>query len=230
METATKKPTRPDAEIVSAAFFRKCLLLILAALFFSAQVHAADDAISPPKTLLVVGDSLSAGYGVDPDEAWPALLQKKIDGAGLKFKVINAGVSGNTSADGLQRVPWLIQRKIDVLLLELGGNDGLRGLPVTAMRSNLQAIIDRIRQKYPSVKVIIAGMKMPPSMGFEYVDTVDKTFPDLAAKNHAALIPFLLEGVATKPDLNLPDGIHPTPEGHKIVAENAWEVVRKTLH
>jgi acyl-CoA thioesterase-1 len=166
---------------------------------------------------------------VDPDQAWPALLQKKIDDAGLKFTVVNAGVSGNTTADGLQRVDWLLRRKTDVLILELGGNDGLRGLPVSVAKANLQAIINRYRQKYPAVKIVLAGMKMPPSMGFEYTDAFAKMYPDLAEKNHAALVPFLLEGVAGKPDLMQPDGIHPTVEGHKIVAQTVWEILRPLL-
>jgi acyl-CoA thioesterase-1 len=210
-------------------FSGKRLCLLLAALLLSAAALAAADTAAARKTILVLGDSLSAGYGVDPDQAWPALLQKKIDAAGLKFKVLNAGVSGDTTADGLQRVDWLLRSKADVLLLELGANDGLRGMPVAATRTNLQAIMDRFRQKYPAIKLVIAGMKMPPNMGFEYVDAFNKIYPELAAKNHAALIPFLLEGVAGKPDLNLPDGIHPTPEGHKIVTENVWAVLRRTL-
>ena len=181
------------------------------------------------KTLLVLGDSLSAGYGIDPDQAYPALLQKKINDAGLDYTVINAGVSGNTTADGLQRVDWLLKRKPDVLLLELGGNDGLRGLSTTSAKANLQSIIDRVRDKYPDVKIVIAGMKMPPNMGAEYVDAFDKIFPTLAAANHATLIPFLLEGVAGNPNLSLPDGIHPTPEGQKIVADNVWKIVRPLL-
>lgn len=209
---------------------RKRLCLFLAALLLSAPAPvAAADTAAARKTILVLGDSLSAGYGVDPDQAWPALLQKKIDAAGLNFTVLNAGVSGDTTADGLQRVDWLLRRKADVLLLELGGNDGLRGLPVAATRTNLQTIMDRFRQKYPAIKLVVAGMKMPPNMGFEYVDAFNKIYPDLATKNHAALIPFLLEGVAGKSDLNLPDGIHPAPEGHKIVADNVWAVLKRTL-
>jgi acyl-CoA thioesterase-1 len=181
------------------------------------------------KTLLILGDSLSAGYGIDPEQAYPALLQKKIDAAGLDFTVVNAGVSGNTTADGLQRVDWLLKRKIDVLFLELGGNDGLRGLPVAAAKANLQSIMDRIRQKYPKVKIVIAGMKMPPNMGADYVDAFDDIFPKLATDNHVALVPFLLEGVAQDPNLNLPDGIHPNPEGQKIVADNVWKIVRPIL-
>jgi acyl-CoA thioesterase-1 len=211
-------------------FSRKRFLLLLAALVLSTPAPlAAADTAAARKTILVLGDSLAAGYGVDPDQAWPALLQKKIDAAGLKIEVLNAGVSGDTTADGLQRLDWLLRRKADVLLLELGGNDGLRGLPVAATTTNLQAILDRVRQKYPAIKLVIAGMKMPPNMGPEYVDAFNKIYPELATKNHAALIPFLLEGVAGKPDLNLPDGIHPTPEGHRIVAQNVWAVLRRTL-
>ena len=208
-------------------FARKQFFLILAFFFLAVALPADDTAAA--RTILVLGDSLAAGFGVDPDQAWAALLQKKIDTAGLKFTVVNAGVSGDTSADGLQRVDWLLRRKIDVLLLELGGNDGLRGIPVATTRSNLQAIIDHVRQKYPAAKIVVAGMKMPPNLGPDYVDAFDKMFPDLAARNHAALIPFLLEGVGGKPDLNLPDGIHPTPEGHKIVAENVWTVLQPLL-
>src|ERR1700722_5127110 len=174
---------------------KKCLLWIMSALFLSATAPAADGIAAARKTIMVLGDSLSAGYGVDPDEAWPALLQKKIDTAGMKFKVINAGVSGDTTADGLQRVDWLLQRKADVLLLGLGGNDGLQGVPVATIRATLEAIIERVRGKYPAIQIVIAGMKMPPNMGFEFVNAFDKIFPDLAAKNHAALIPFLLAGV-----------------------------------
>lgn len=206
-------------------FSRKRFIFILAAFFLTLHAPAADER----KTILILGDSLAAGLGVDPDQAWPALLQKKVDAAGLSFTIVNAGVSGDTSADGLHRLNWLLRRKIDVLLLELGGNDGLRGLPVATATSNLQAIIDRVRQKDPAVKIIIAGMKMPPSIGFEYADAFEKMYPELAKKNHAALIPFLLAGVGGKPELNLPDGIHPTPEGHKVVVENVWPVLRRSL-
>jgi acyl-CoA thioesterase-1 len=201
----------------------------MVALVLSAPTRAAAETAVMRKTIVVLGDSLSAGYGVDPDQAWPALLQQKIDGAGLNFKIVNAGVSGDTSADGLQRVDWLLHRKADVLLLELGGNDGLRGVPVATTKTNLQEIMDRFRQKYPTVKIIIAGMKMPPNMGSDYVDAFAKIYPDLATKNRATLIPFLLEGVGGRPDLNLPDGIHPTPEGHKIVAENVWKILQPLL-
>jgi acyl-CoA thioesterase-1 len=204
---------------------RKRFFLVFIALLLSLTVRAAD----APKTIMILGDSLSAGYGVDPDQAWPALLQKKIDAASLNYTVVNAGVSGNTSADGLQRIDWLLRRKPDVFVLELGGNDGLRGLPVATTKANLQAIIDRVREQYPAAKIVIAGMRMPPNLGLEYVEGFAKIFPDLARENHATLIPFLLEGVGGRPDLNLPDSIHPTPAGHKIVAETVWKILRPLL-
>lgn len=180
-------------------------------------------------TILVLGDSLAAGSGVDLDEAFPTLLQNKVDAAGLKYEVVNAGVSGDTSAGGLRRMDWLLRRKIDVLVLELGGNDGLRGLPPSATRTNLQTIIDRTKAKYPRAKIVIAGMQMPPNMGEEYTRAFREIFPELAKANKAALVPFLLEGVGGKPDLNLSDQIHPNPEGHRIIAENVWKVLKPLL-
>lgn len=181
------------------------------------------------KTIVVLGDSLAAGLGVDPSEAFPALIQRKIEAAGWNDTVVNAGVSGDTSADGLARIGWLLKQRIDVLILELGGNDGLRGVPVVATRTNLQAIIDRVKQKYPQARIIIAGMQMPPNLGEEYNAAFRKIYPDLAAINHTALIPFLLEGVGGKPELNQPDHIHPTAEGHKIVADNVWKALQPIL-
>lgn len=181
------------------------------------------------KSIVVLGDSLAAGLGVEPAQAFPALLQKKIDGAGLNYTVINAGVSGDTSADGRARMDWLLRRKIDVLMLELGANDGLRGIPVSVTRTNLQAIIDRVKQKYPQTRIIIAGLQMPPNLGEEYTAAFRKIFPDLAAENDAVLIPFLLTGVGGNRKLNQEDQIHPTAEGHKIVAENVWKVLQPVL-
>jgi len=179
--------------------------------------------------ILVLGDSLAAGYGVDPGEAYPALLQKKVDAAGLNFEVINGGVSGDTSAGGLRRVDWYLKRKTGVLILELGGNDGLRGLPPEATRTNLQGIIDAAKKAWPDIKIVIAGMRMPPNLGQEYTDAFEAIFPALARENHAALVPFLLEGVGGKPELNGPDQMHPTAEGQRIVAENVWKVLRPEL-
>ena len=184
---------------------------------------------TPRPTILILGDSLAAGYGVDREEAFPALLQRKIDTAGLKYEVINAGISGDTTAGGFRRIYWLLQRKIDVLVLELGGNDGLRGIAPATTRTNLQTIIERTKAKYPNVKVVITGMQMPPNMGQEYTTAFRKVFPEVAKQNKAALVPFLLEGVGGKPELNLPDQIHPNAEGHRIVAENIWSVLKPLL-
>ncbi len=192
---------------------------------------ASESPVAEPerKTIIVLGDSLAAGAGLDPSEAFPALLQKKVDAEGWNFTVVNGGISGDTSAGGLRRMDWLLKRKMDVLLLELGGNDGLRGIPVEATRTNLQAIIDRAKKKYPQVEILVAGMHMPPNMGEEYNAAFRRIFPELAKTNNASLIPFLLEGVGGKADLNLPDRIHPTAEGHKIVAENVWKVLKPVL-
>jgi acyl-CoA thioesterase-1 len=179
--------------------------------------------------ILVLGDSIAAGYGVDPEEAYPALLQKKIDAAGLNFTVINGGLSGDTTAGGLRRINWYLRRKIDVLVLELGGNDGLRGVPLGETRTNLQGIIDRARKAWPEMKIVVAGMRMPSNLGKDYTEGFAKIFPEVAETNHAALVPFLLEGVGGHPDLNNADQIHPTAEGHKIVAENVWKVLGPVL-
>jgi acyl-CoA thioesterase I len=200
-----------------------CLLCVLNGAAY------ADEQTPQRPAILVLGDSLSAGYGVDPDQAYPALLQKKIDSAELNFTLINAGLSGDTTAGGLRRLNWLLRRRIDVLILELGGNDGLRGVPVAATRSNLQVMIDNARQANPQVKIVLAGMQMPPNLGQDYVHAFSRIFPELAEKNHATLIPFLLEGVGGNPSLNQADGIHPTAEGHKIVCENVWKVLKPIL-
>lgn len=192
-------------------------------------IAAASASAAPSKTVVILGDSLTAGLGVEREQAYPALLQEKINAVGLPFTIVDAGVSGDTTSDGLGRLDWLLQRKIDILVVELGANDGLRGIPVSTIQSNLQAIIDRARKKYPEIKIVVAGMKMPANLGPDYVEAFARVFPDLAAKNHAALVPFLLAGVAGDPNLNQADGIHPTPEGHKIVADNVWKVLKPIL-
>jgi acyl-CoA thioesterase-1 len=187
------------------------------------------EAASEPKAILFLGNSLTAGYGLDATQAFPALIQNRIDSLGWNFKVINAGQSGDTSSGGLRRIDWLLRREFHVLVLELGINDGLRGIPVDVTRQNLQAIINRTKSRYPGVKVVLAGMQVPPNMGGDYVASFRAIFPQLAKKNGAQLIPFLLEGVGGNPKLNLPDGIHPSVEGHKIVAENVWKVLEPVL-
>ena len=178
--------------------------------------------------ILVLGDSLAAGYGLDPNQAYPAVLQKKINQAGWNFTVINAGVSGDTTAGGLRRMEWLLKRRFEVLLLELGGNDGLRGISVQAMKANLLAIINRAKQKNPNVQIVVAGMQMPPNLG-TYAEEFNKVFAEVAKENNAALVPFLLEGVGGRPELNLADLIHPTAEGQKLLAENVWKILRPLL-
>jgi acyl-CoA thioesterase-1 len=184
-----------------------------------------------PRTLLFFGDSLTAGYGLeDPaTEAYPARIQKKINDAGLPWRVVNAGLSGETSAAGLRRVDWVLRQPVDVFVLALGGNDGLRGLPPGSTRANLQAIIDRVRAKYPAATIVLAGIAAPPNMGADFARAFADIFPELAKTNHLPLIPFLLEGVAGRPELNQPDGIHPTVKGHEQVAETVWSVLKSRL-
>lgn len=179
--------------------------------------------------VLFLGTSLTAGYGLASDQAFPLLVQHAIDSAGLRYRVVNAGVSGETSAGGLRRIEWLLREPVDVLVLELGANDGLRGLDVQEMQRNLQEIIDRTRVRHPDARIVIAGMESPPNMGSLYTSAFRRVFPDLAAANDAVLIPFLLEGVAGKPELNQSDGIHPTAEGHRRIAAVVWEVLGPLL-
>lgn len=199
----------------------KFLGIIVAALLFQGS--------STTKTIMFFGDSLTAGYGLSPEEAFPNLLEKKLKENGKDCKVINAGLSGETTAGGLSRIDWVLRQPIDVFVLELGGNDGLRGLPLEQTKSNLQAIIDKVKAKNPNVKIVVAGMMVPPNMGDDYSTAFRKVFPEIAKKNNATLIPFLLEGVAGNEKLNLPDGIHPNPEGHKIVANNLMKVIGPLL-
>lgn len=181
------------------------------------------------KTILFFGTSLTAGYGLDVREAFPALIQKKINDLKLPYKVINAGLSGETSAAGNSRIDWLLKQPIDVMVLELGANDGLRGLPLLETKNNLQQIIDKVKKKYPKVKIVLAGMQIPPSMGADYSNQFKSLFPELARKNDLVLVPFLLQGVGGIPDLNQGDGIHPTAAGQKILAENVWKQLQPIL-
>jgi len=184
---------------------------------------------STEKIILFFGNSLTAGMGLDVEEAFPALIQKKIDSASFTFNVINAGLSGETTASGKNRLSWLLKQKVDVFVLELGANDGLRGIPLEETKKNLQNIIDEVKGHNPEVIIVLAGMQIPPNMGLEYTKGFRNIFPDLAAENKLALIPFLLNNVAGNPDLNQADGIHPTAEGQIIVANNVWEILRTAL-
>ncbi|GAA4196720.1 arylesterase [Pedobacter jeongneungensis] len=181
------------------------------------------------KNILFFGTSLTAGYGLDPTEAYPALIQNRIDSLKMPYNVINGGLSGETSAGGKGRIDWLLKQPVDIFVLELGANDGLRGLPVAQTIKNLQDIIDRVKAKYPDAKMVIAGMQVPPNMGAKYAADFKNIFPDLAKKNQMALIPFLLDKVGGVPKLNQADGIHPTAEGDKILAENVWVVLKGLL-
>ncbi|ASU34182.1 arylesterase [Mucilaginibacter xinganensis] len=182
------------------------------------------------KTVLFFGDSLTAGYGLDdPSQAFPGVVQQKIDAAKLHYKVVNAGVSGETSAGGKARITWILKQKVDVFVLELGANDGLRGIPVSETVQNLQAIIDTVKIKYPNAKLVMLGMQVPPNMGSAYAYSFKAIFPELAAKNKMTLMPFLLKDVGGVPALNQKDGIHPTVEGAKIVGNNVWQVLEKVL-
>lgn len=181
------------------------------------------------KTIMFYGDSLTAGYGLSTEEAFPALLEKKLNAQSTRCKVINAGLSGETSAGGLSRIDWVLRQPVDIFVLELGGNDGLRGLPLEQTKANLQAIIDKVKVKNPSAKIVVAGMMVPPNMGRDYTTQFKDVFPELAKKNKATLIPFLLEGVGGNEKLNLPDGIHPNVEGHKIIADNLVKVIGPLL-
>jgi acyl-CoA thioesterase-1 len=184
---------------------------------------------SAAKTILFFGNSLTAGMGLDPELAFPALIQLKIDSLSLNYQVINSGLSGETTASGKNRLNWVLNQQIDIFVLELGANDGLRGISLEETRKNLQLIIDRVKEHNPQVIIVLSGMQIPPNLGIEYTGGFQSIFPDLAEKNKIALIPFLLEDVAGNASLNQPDGIHPTKEGHIIVAENVWEVLKNSL-
>jgi acyl-CoA thioesterase I len=183
------------------------------------------------RTIVFFGDSLTAGYGLsNPSaEAFPAIIQKKLDDAGGHWRVVNAGLSGETTAGGLRRIDWVLRQPLDMFVLALGANDGLRGIPPQVSRANLQQIIDRVRTKYPKAMVAVAGMQMPPSMGADFTRAFQQIFPDIAENNDAIFVPFLLEGVGGRVDLNLGDRIHPNAAGHAVIAATVWKVLRPHL-
>ncbi len=200
------------------------LLAALGALGLALAAPAAET-----KTIVFFGDSLTAGFGLEPEEAFPALIQGRIDEAGLLWRVVNAGLSGDTTAGGLRRLDWILRQKLDAIVIEMGGNDGLRGIPPEVTRANLQAMIDHIRARHPRVIIVLAGMQVPANMGPDYTRAFAAIYPALAEKNGVSLIPFLLEGVGGVPGLNLPDGIHPTAQGHRIVAGTVAKVLLPLL-
>ena len=209
------------------------LAFALGVSIFSAAILAETPTPSAPptstKTVVFLGDSLTAGLGVQPTEAFPALVGEKIRAAGLPYQVENAGLSGDTSAGGLRRIDWLLQRRIDLLVLELGANDGLRGLDLKSMKENLQAIIDKTKSKNPQVKIVLAGMQVPPNLGAEYTAGFQRVFNEVARENNATLIPFLLEGVGGHRELNQQDLIHPSPAGHRVIADLVWRTLEPIL-
>jgi acyl-CoA thioesterase-1 len=206
------------------------LLLVLALAPFQTAQAAKRDA-SKMITIVALGDSLTAGYGLSRRQAYPALIGEKMRDAGYEFEVVNAGWSGDTTAGGLRRLPEVLRsrKKIDIFILALGINDAFRGVPIEQMRSNLQAIIDRTRARHPGVSIIIAGMQLPLESSDGYVRSFGEMFGALAEKNDAALIPYLLQGVGGDPELNLPDRIHPNAAGQRVLAENVWPVLERIL-
>ncbi len=203
--------------------------LMLALLLGGAVASTAQELAA--RRIVFFGDSLTAGYGLpDPDtQSYPARIQGKIDAGHLPWLVVNAGLSGETSAGGLRRIDWVLNQRPDVFFLELGANDGLRGTSPEVTKKNLQAIIDHVRAKYPGTEIVLAGMRMPSNMGTDYADSFRAIFQDLAKENKALLVPFLLDGVAKNPELNQADGIHPNPAGAAIVADGVWKVVGPLL-
>jgi len=197
----------------------------------SNQNNIAKDSVTivKKKTIVFFGNSLTAGYGLTPSEAFPAIIQQKIDSLGLPYQVINAGVSGETSSGGNTRIEWILRETVDIFVLELGANDGLRGIQLSETKKNLQSIIVKVKAKYPAAKLVLAGMQIPPNMGQAYATEFRNVFTDLSTKNETTLIPFLLEGVGGETNLNQADGIHPTAEGHRIVADNVWKELQKLL-
>lgn len=187
------------------------------------------DANDTVKRIVILGDSITAGYGLDPSEAYPALIQQKITASGFPFTLANAGVSGDTTAGGLRRVAWAMGQGADVLIIALGGNDGLRGISPEETKKNLLGIIAAARGRHPGINVLLAGMQMPDNMGPEFTARFKAVFPEVAKESGATLIPYLLEGIGGDESLNQPDGIHPTAEGQEKVAENVWEILRAVI-
>ena len=208
-------------------FGRPVSALLLAGLVaFVPPLGAAE-----PQTIVFFGDSLTAGYGLgDPStQAYPALIQAKLSAAGLPWRVVNAGLSGETTSGCARRVDWILRQPAAIFVVALGGNDGLRGIRPDVARTNLETILERVHAKYPAAKLVVAGMKMPREMGPDFAAAFENIFPAVAAKHQAALIPFLLEGVGGSATLNQPDRIHPTVEGHALVAETVWKALRPLL-
>jgi len=200
--------------------FRLSLLLVLMMSLFFPQKE---------KTIVFFGDSITAGYGINIERAFPALLQQKLEVEGYDYRVINSGLSGETTAGGLQRIDWVLKMKPSIFVLELGGNDGLRGLSLDQTRKNLKAMIQKIRTASDETKIILAGMQIPPNLGQAYTKEFSELFQEIAESENVMLIPFLLQGVGGEKELNLSDGIHPNEAGHKIVAETVWDYLKDVI-
>lgn len=201
-------------------------------LFFILFLHSfagSEGQAQDKKTILFFGDSITAGYGIDIEDAFPALIDARLDSLDLPYRSVNAGLSGETSAGGLRRVDWVLRQGVDIFVLELGGNDGLRGIDPEATKENLQGIIDRVSERFPQASLLLAGMQAPPNMGESYTLRFQQIFTELAEENGVYFMPFILERVAGDPDLNLPDGIHPTERGHRLIAEHLWEYLYPML-
>lgn len=179
--------------------------------------------------ILFYGDSITAGYGIEQENAFPALIQQRIDSLGWDFETVNGGLSGETSAGGLRRIDWMLRQPISVFVLELGGNDGLRGIDLDATRKNLQKIIDKVQAKHPDARIIITGMQVPPNLGPEYTQKFRNMYPELAEKNSVELIPNFLNDLGGDSELMQSDGIHPTAKGHKILAKKVWDTLKPIL-
>jgi acyl-CoA thioesterase-1 len=210
-------------------FFVCCALALSGCALSSAEAADTTSGETPSPRVVILGDSITAGYGLSPDEAYPAILQEKVDAAHLNYQIINAGLSGDTTAGGLRRVDWALSAGAQVLVIALGGNDGLRGIPAKTTEENLTGIIQKARAKVPGLTVIVAGMQMPASMGADFARDFGALFPRVAAENGALLVPYLLKDVGGIEKLNQPDFIHPTAEGQRIVAENVWTILRGAL-
>jgi acyl-CoA thioesterase-1 len=208
-------------------FYKRVISMI--GLLFVLLNYQGIQAQQSPEKILFFGDSITAGYGLNPDRAFPALIQQQIDSLGLNYTVVNAGLSGETSAGGLRRVDWVLQQGVDIFVLELGGNDGLRGLNLQQTKANLQGIIDKVKAKYPQALIVLAGMEVPPNLGADYTLEFREMYVELAQENDVLFIPFILEGVGGVPELNLPDQIHPNEEGHRKVAQHVWGYLADVL-
>ena len=213
-----------------------CLLLLIVMMLFSCKADQNNTASATntefnesTRTVLFFGNSLTYGYGVEPHQAFTNLIQQKIDSVGLNYLTVNAGLSGETTSGGVERVDWVLKQQVDVFVLELGGNDGLRGIPPQITKDNLITIIDKVRSKNTNVKILLAGMEAPPNMGADFVTEFRDIYKKVSFEKDVHLIPFLLQNVAGKRELNLPDGIHPNADGHKIVAETVWHYLKPLL-